>query len=31
MDSEKFVYVTYIAATPTKVWKALIDGELTRQ
>ncbi|HEV3182235.1 MAG TPA: SRPBCC family protein [Steroidobacteraceae bacterium] len=31
MDSEKFVYVTYIAATPAKVWQALIDGELTRQ
>jgi uncharacterized protein YndB with AHSA1/START domain len=31
MDSGKFVYVTYIAATPAKVWKALIDGELTRQ
>ena len=31
MDSEKFVYVTYSAATPAKVWKALIDGELTRK
>jgi uncharacterized protein YndB with AHSA1/START domain len=31
MSAEKFVYVTYIAATPTQVFKALIDGELTRQ
>jgi len=31
MASEKFVYVTYIASTPAKVWKALTDGELTRQ
>jgi len=31
MDKERFVYVTYIAATPSQVWKALIDGELTRQ
>ena len=31
MSNEKFVYVTYIAATPQKVWKALLDGELTRQ
>jgi uncharacterized protein YndB with AHSA1/START domain len=31
MNKEKFVYVTYIATTPEKVWKALIDGELTRQ
>ena len=31
MNKEKFVYVTYIATTPAKVWKALIDGELTRQ
>jgi uncharacterized protein YndB with AHSA1/START domain len=31
MDSGKFVYVTYIAATPAKVWRALLDGELTRQ
>jgi uncharacterized protein YndB with AHSA1/START domain len=28
---QTFVYVTYIAATPERVWKALIDGELTRQ
>lgn len=31
MNSEKFVYVTYIATTPAKVWQALIDGEITRQ
>jgi len=31
MSTEKFVYVTYIAATPHKVWQALVDGELTRQ
>jgi uncharacterized protein YndB with AHSA1/START domain len=26
-----FVYVTYIAASPEMVWKALLDGEFTRQ
>jgi len=31
MSEEKFVYTTYIAATPDKVWKALTEGELTRQ
>ncbi len=31
MSSEKFVYVTYIATTPEKVWDALLKGELTRQ
>ncbi|HVZ39964.1 MAG TPA: SRPBCC family protein [Candidatus Kapabacteria bacterium] len=31
MSSETFVYVTYIATTPDRVWQALIDGELTRQ
>jgi uncharacterized protein YndB with AHSA1/START domain len=31
MSNEKFVYVTYIATTPQKVWKALLEGELTRQ
>jgi uncharacterized protein YndB with AHSA1/START domain len=31
MASEKFVYVTYIATTPARVWKALTEGELTRQ
>jgi uncharacterized protein YndB with AHSA1/START domain len=31
MSNSKFVYTLYIAATPEKVWKALLDGELTRQ
>jgi uncharacterized protein YndB with AHSA1/START domain len=31
MSNEKFVYVTYIAAAPHKVWEALLEGELTRQ
>jgi uncharacterized protein YndB with AHSA1/START domain len=31
VGTEKFVYVTYIAATPERIWRALIDGELTRQ
>ncbi len=31
MRNDTFVYVTYIATTPEKVWKALIEGELTRQ
>lgn len=31
MSNEKFVYVTYIAAAPQEIWKALLDGELTRQ
>jgi len=31
MNDGKFVYVTYIASTPQKVWKALLEGELTRQ
>lgn len=31
MSSERFVYVTYIASTPKKVWDALLEGELTRQ
>jgi uncharacterized protein YndB with AHSA1/START domain len=31
MAGEKFVYVTYIASTPARVFKALTDGELTRQ
>jgi uncharacterized protein YndB with AHSA1/START domain len=30
-SNEKFVYVTYIATSPEKVWKALLEGELTRQ
>ncbi len=31
MDSSKFVYVTYIAASPDKVWNALLDPKLTAQ
>ena len=31
MGSDQFVYVTYIASTPEKVWKALIEGDLTRK
>src|SRR5262245_5699276 len=31
MSNEKFIYTTYIATTPEKVWQALIEGELTRQ
>jgi uncharacterized protein YndB with AHSA1/START domain len=31
MNNEKFVYVTYIATTPEKLWEALLQGELTRQ
>ncbi|MES2070048.1 MAG: SRPBCC domain-containing protein [Pseudomonadota bacterium] len=31
MNNETFVYVTYIATTPEKVWQALLQGELTRQ
>lgn len=31
MNKSKFVYVTYISTTPERAWKALIDGELTRQ
>jgi uncharacterized protein YndB with AHSA1/START domain len=31
MSNGKFVYVTYIATTPAKVWAALLEGELTRQ
>lgn len=31
MDNQKFIYVTYIASTPEQVWKALLEGELTRQ
>jgi uncharacterized protein YndB with AHSA1/START domain len=27
----RFVYVTYIRTTPTKLWEALIDPEFTRQ
>jgi uncharacterized protein YndB with AHSA1/START domain len=31
MSDERFVYVTYIAATAQQVWDALLKGELTRQ
>jgi uncharacterized protein YndB with AHSA1/START domain len=31
MSKPSFVYVTYIATTPRKVWQALVDGKLTRQ
>jgi len=31
MSNEQFVYVTYIATTPEKVWKALLEGDLARQ
>ncbi len=31
MDTGTFVYVIYSATTVQKVWKALLDGELTRQ
>jgi uncharacterized protein YndB with AHSA1/START domain len=31
MNSAKFVYVIYIAARPETVWKALLEGEFTRQ
>jgi|ERR1022692_3271177 uncharacterized protein YndB with AHSA1/START domain len=31
VSTETFVYVTYIATTSERVWKALVEGELTRQ
>ena len=31
MGKPDYVYVTYIATTPEKVWQALTDGEFTRQ
>ena len=31
MPKATFVYVTYIAAPPEAVWRALLDGEFTRQ
>jgi uncharacterized protein YndB with AHSA1/START domain len=31
MTHERFVYVTYIRATPDKVWQGLTDPEFTRQ
>ena len=30
-EKPSFVYVTYIAAKPEKVWQALTDGTMTRQ
>ncbi len=31
MSNQSFVYVTYIATTPEKLWEALLEGQLTRQ
>jgi len=31
MNNSKFVYVTYIAAKPERIWKALLDAQFTRQ
>jgi uncharacterized protein YndB with AHSA1/START domain len=31
MTKPSFVYVTYIATTPEKVWHALVDREITRK
>lgn len=31
MRKATFVYAIYIAATPAKVWTALVDGEITKQ
>jgi uncharacterized protein YndB with AHSA1/START domain len=31
MSKPSFVYVTYIATTPQKVWQALVDTDITRQ
>ncbi|MBY6037585.1 SRPBCC family protein [Fictibacillus nanhaiensis] len=31
MNKRKFVYVTYIASTPDKVWEALTNSEMTEQ
>lgn len=31
MDKTKFVYEIYIATTPERVWKGLLDGEFTKQ
>ncbi|MFE5908638.1 SRPBCC family protein [Streptomyces wedmorensis] len=31
MDSDSFVYTTYIRTTPDELWKALTDPELTRR
>jgi uncharacterized protein YndB with AHSA1/START domain len=31
MDKPQFVYVTYISASPEKVWNALMDAEMTKK
>jgi uncharacterized protein YndB with AHSA1/START domain len=31
MTKPSFVYVTYIATTPEKVWRALVDTDVTRK
>ena len=31
MKKPDFVYVTYIATTPEKVWQALVDTDVMRQ
>jgi uncharacterized protein YndB with AHSA1/START domain len=31
MDKPKFVYVTYIATTPEKLWEALTGGDFTER
>ena len=31
MSKPSFMYVTYIATTPEKVWQALVDTDVTRQ
>ncbi len=31
MSTDTFVYVTYIATTPDKVWTALLESEVTRK
>jgi uncharacterized protein YndB with AHSA1/START domain len=31
MANSEFVYVTYIRTTPEKLWKALVDPEMTKQ
>ncbi len=31
MNKAQFVYVTYVATTPQKLWNALTDAEMTKQ
>jgi len=31
MEKPEFIYVTYIATSPEKVWSALVDAEITRK